>query len=148
MKKPSPAAGKKPAASKSPGRVKTSPVEKQAAEVQALVSSIPHNRNKAREIGHEHAVNPSEGFSMPVSEDASASTLSETNHSAKTGQGVPQGTNATIDTLDPRARGRGRAGAHDQPRRAHWRQPKLIEGRPARPHAARGLHPPREDHSL
>ena len=36
----------------------------------------------------------------------------------------------------------------DQPGRAGRRQPVLAQGRAARPDAARGLHPPREDHPL
>ena len=41
----------------------------------------------------------------------------------------------------------GRALTH-QPGRAGRRQPELAQGRPARADAARGLHPPREDHAL
>ena len=48
----------------------------------------------------------------------------------------------------PRARRLRRAAADDEPGRAGRRQPELAEGRPARPDAARGLHPPREDHAL
>ena len=49
-----------------------------------------------------------------------------------------------------RARARRLLGprAHDQPGRADRRQPELAEGGPARPDAARGLHPAREDHAL
>ena len=48
----------------------------------------------------------------------------------------------------PRARRFDRAGADDQPGRAGRRQPELAQGRAARSDAARGLHPPREDHPL
>ena len=47
-----------------------------------------------------------------------------------------------------RARRLGRARADDQPGRADRRQPELAQGGLARPGAARGLHPPREDHPL
>ena len=41
-----------------------------------------------------------------------------------------------------------RTTADDQSGRPGWRQPELAEGRPPRADAARGLHPPREDHAL
>ena len=47
-----------------------------------------------------------------------------------------------------RARRLGRPRPHHQPGRTDRRQPELAEGGPARPRAARGLHPAREDHAL
>ena len=51
-------------------------------------------------------------------------------------------------TARPSARGFGRSGPDDQPRRSDRRQPELAQSRVARPDAAGGLHPPREDHAF
>ena len=59
---------------------------RQAAEVQALTSAMPHNAIKGKEFGRKHAVSPPVGPTVePPSTLTGASTLSETNHSAKTG---------------------------------------------------------------
>ena len=61
----------------------------QAAEIEALAAAMPHNANKRKEFGHGDAVMPpaGEAFASP-SELVSASTLSESNQSAKTQGGV------------------------------------------------------------
>jgi catalase len=83
----------------------------QAAAVQALAAAMPHNSNKGKEIGRANAVSPPQGLTAePTSAAATASTLSEANPSAKTGDGTPlSGSNATIGSLD-----RVRADAGDQ----------------------------------
>ena len=75
---------------------------RQAAAAQALAAAMPYNANKAREIGRANAVSPPEGLTArPASPAATASTLSEANASAKTGDGTgTSGTNATIGSLD------------------------------------------------
>src|SRR4030095_13169963 len=66
------------------------PLVDQAVAVQALVSGMPSNTNKAKEIGHGNAVSPPRGLTVePSSPAATASTLSESNASAKTGDGTP-----------------------------------------------------------
>lgn len=73
MKKPNPGAAKAAFAA-------------QATETQALVKSMPENSNKAREIGRANAVSPPVGLTRkPASRAVGASTLSESNPSAKTG---------------------------------------------------------------
>ena len=72
MKKPNPGAAKALAT--------------QAADTQALVRSMPDNSNKAREIGRANAVSPPVGLTRkPASRAVGASSLSESNPSAKTG---------------------------------------------------------------
>ena len=63
----------------------------QATATQALVAAMPHNANKARDFGRDNAVNPPLGLTAePASDTVSASTLSEANVSAKTGEpGAP-----------------------------------------------------------
>jgi catalase len=80
----------------------TDPLVDQAAAVQALVSGMPSNTNKPKEIGHDNAVSPPRGLTVePPSPAATASTLSEANTSAKTGAGTPpQGHNAAGGSLD------------------------------------------------
>ena len=56
--------------------------------------------------------------------------------------------NKTIGPLDRVRVDSTERRADDQPGRAGRRQPELAQGRAARPDAARGLHPPREDHPL
>jgi catalase len=58
----------------------------QAAEVDALAASMPHNASKSKEFGRANAISPAAGQTQePASNRASASTLSESNISAKTG---------------------------------------------------------------
>jgi len=61
----------------------------QAAAVDALARSMPHNANKSKEFGRDNAIAPSAGQTVePTSELVSASTLSESNLSAKTSGGA------------------------------------------------------------
>jgi len=58
----------------------------QLAAAQALVNAMPYNTGKALEFGRANAVAPPRGANVPAdSPVATASTLSETNVSAKTG---------------------------------------------------------------
>ena len=60
---------------------------RQAAELQALASAMPNNATKPNEFGRKNAVAPSTGPTVELdSALAGASTLSEVNHSAKTGE--------------------------------------------------------------
>ncbi len=80
-----------------------SPQAQQAAATQALVAAMPYNAIKAKEIGHDNAVSPPRGATAePASPAVTASTLSESNASSKTGGGSPppDGSNATTGTLD------------------------------------------------
>jgi catalase len=74
----------------------------QAADTQALVKSMPDNSNKAREIGRPNAVSPPVGMTRkPASRAVGASTLSESNLSAKTGSAKPPaGSKAAPGSLD------------------------------------------------
>ncbi len=102
------AVAKAAASRQSSGRTTPSPTQsreviaRQADATQALVTAMPFNANKAKEIGHDNAVSPPAGLTAkPSSPSVTASTLSEANASAKTGDGVPAaGTNATIGPLD------------------------------------------------
>ncbi len=72
-----------------------------AVDVNALAAAIPHNANKAGEHGRDNAISPPEGITVePPSHQATGSTLTEANASAKTGQGATPGMNATINSLD------------------------------------------------
>ncbi len=65
------------------------PATQQADAVEALVRSMPHNANTSKEFGRDNAISPAAGQTVePTSELASASTLSESNLSAKTGGGA------------------------------------------------------------
>ena len=67
----------------------------QANATQALVAAMPHNANKALDFGRDNAVNPPLGMTVaPTSNTVSASTLSEANASAKTGEPAAPGTHA------------------------------------------------------
>ena len=80
---------------------KPSPAQQQAAAVQALAAGMPHNANKASDFGHANALAPPRGVTVPAPTLASASTLSESQASAKTGDAAPpRGHNATIASLD------------------------------------------------
>ena len=62
---------------------------RQAAEVQGLSAAMPHNDIKGKEFGRKNAVAPPAGQTVePSSALATASTLSEANHSSKTGNGA------------------------------------------------------------
>jgi catalase len=97
----------KPAAPNAGGRHPAQPdqaraIEAQGAEAQALAAAMPCNTGKAREIGREDAIAPSRGATPSVADPlASASTLSESNASAKTGEGSPaRGRSASSGALD------------------------------------------------
>lgn len=82
-------------------------VAQQAAAVEALASSMQHNVNKRKEFGRDNAITPPAGQTVaPSSALASASTLSETNPSAKSGDGTTAGSAAAPGVLD-RARSYG-----------------------------------------
>jgi catalase len=69
-------------------------VENQTAAVQKLAAAMPHNGIKRKEFGRDDAVSPPAGPAIePSSRLASASTVSESNVSAKTG-GRPTGEDA------------------------------------------------------
>ncbi len=77
-------------------------VQAQLAQAQALAVAMPFNAIKALEIGREGAISPPRGPTPAVQAPAaSASTLSEGNPSAKTGQGPPEpGRSASPGSLD------------------------------------------------
>ena len=113
MKKPakpaSDAVASKAAARSTSGRPAAPPrdtardaLAEQAQATQALVEAMPWNANKALEIGRDNAVHPPAGLQAePASAAVTASTLSESNPSDKTGSGTPPiGVNATIGSLD------------------------------------------------
>ncbi|MDP2021135.1 MAG: catalase [Hydrogenophaga sp.] len=65
-------------------RPKSPPQAEQRAAAQALAAAMPHNANKALDLGRENAVTPPPGATVSSdSPTASASTLSEVNVSAK-----------------------------------------------------------------
>lgn len=72
----------------------------QADGTQALVASMPHNANKALDFGRDNALNPPVGVTAAsLSATVSASTLSETNVTAKTGDPAPPGGHASDGQL-------------------------------------------------
>ena len=78
------------------------PQAEQAAAAQALVASMPFNASKLFEHGRVNATEPPEGVVCePAIPSVTASTLTETTASEKTGSGQPRvGMNATIGPLD------------------------------------------------
>ncbi len=86
-------AGSKAAARKTTARPtappenSSDPLTHQAAATHALVAAMPANTNKALEVGRANAVSPPKGLTAePTDPSVGASTLSESNASAKTGQ--------------------------------------------------------------
>ena len=74
---------------------------RQAAETQALAAAMPHNASKASEFGRKHALAPPTGQTVePASALATASTLSEANHSTKTGDGEDHSSADDAGALD------------------------------------------------
>ncbi len=74
---------------------------KKMAQVQDLAAALPENATKAAEHGFANGIRPPEGQrAEAASRLATGSTLSEQNRSPKTGSVAPEGTNATIDSLD------------------------------------------------
>ncbi len=61
------------------------PLVQKAAATQALVASMPFNSNKPLEYQRESSYEPPEGLHSDAPADVTASTLSETNTTAKTG---------------------------------------------------------------
>ena len=77
----------------------TDALAQQAAVVDALAASMPHNANKSKEFGRDNAIMPPVGETVePASELASASTLSEANVSAKTGGSAASLDRARVDS--------------------------------------------------
>ena len=77
-----------------------SPVMQQARDTQALVAAMPHNANKSLECGRDNALAPPPGLTAePASDLVSASTLSEVNDSAKTGDAAVPGLHANDGQL-------------------------------------------------
>ncbi|HRQ59384.1 MAG TPA: catalase [Azoarcus taiwanensis] len=90
----------KPMAAKKRPTPATDAVAQQAADVDALARSMPHNANKSKEVGRGNAVSPPPGQTVePSSVLASASTVSETNQSGKTGDGATGGADAAPGAL-------------------------------------------------
>ncbi|MDO9096162.1 MAG: catalase [Rubrivivax sp.] len=77
------------------GSANADPVAEQAQGTQALVAAMPHSTHKARDFGRDQALAPARGATAETTAVAvSASTVSESNVSAKTGQPVPPGARA------------------------------------------------------
>ena len=77
------------------------PPTQKAIDTQAVVQGMPANSNKPLEYGESQALTAPQGLSVePPSRLPGASTLSESNFSAKTGSVALEGVNATIDSLD------------------------------------------------
>ncbi|MDY0035899.1 MAG: hypothetical protein RBS05_08335, partial [Zoogloea oleivorans] len=99
MKKtdPQPMAARKPTPAIDPGAADA--LAQQATAVEALAASMPYNANKSKEFGRDNAISPSAGQTQePNSDLASASTLSETNISAKTGGDAASLDRARVDS--------------------------------------------------
>ncbi|MDP3134901.1 MAG: catalase, partial [Burkholderiaceae bacterium] len=120
------------------GSVNADPVAEQAQGTQALVAAMPHSTHKALDFGREQALSPPRGAtaeSKAVS--VSASTVSESNVSAKTGQPVPPGARALDGSVaQARIDGSGQAlttnqgvasADHQKSLKAGLRGPTLLE---------------------
>ena len=137
------------APARAPARSSNDPAVRRAAETNDTAQAMPFNAGKSAEYSDSAAdIEPVEGQHVPAPELVTGSTLSETTPSDKTGSGAISGEQPDQRTARPRARQLGRTAPHDQPGRADRRQSEFAQGRAARPDAARGLHPPREDHAL
>ncbi len=121
--------------------------EMQRAATEIVAEAFPFNAAKPSEYGKASA-EPQMGQNVEPLDPVGASTLSEKNASAKDRRATDARHESGRGTARPSARGFGRPRADDQPRRADRRQPELAQSRVARPDAARGLHPPREDHAF
>ncbi len=72
-----------------------------AVQTGRLVEAMPFNPNKAGEHGFENGLSPEPGASVEAeSRLPTGSTLSEINHSEKTGSVATEGVNWTIESLD------------------------------------------------
>ena len=93
--KSAPGRAPKNAAAGHPNAVEESLVTAQSKATEAMVSAMPVNTNKTFEFGRENALHPPTGLTVkPTSDSTSASTLSEQNYSAKTGQAGTPGLHA------------------------------------------------------
>lgn len=85
--------------------------QQQQRDTESMAASVPHNANKAREHGFENGIDPPRGATVePASRWPGASTLSEVNHSEKTGAPAVESLNASIEPLQG-----VRTDASDQP---------------------------------
>ena len=77
-------------------------MEAQRAQAQALAAAMPFNPIKARELGRDNAISPPRGVTPSADAPAAlASTLSEANATAKTGEGMPvPGRSASAGALE------------------------------------------------
>ena len=119
------------------------------AATQELTAAMPYNTNKALEYG-EVSATPEKGQAVePPDPGVTGSTLTEDTSSDKTGAGEPQlGFNPANKSLDRvRVDSSGRALTTNQGVPVGG-QPEFVKSRIARPGAAGGLHPPREDHAF
>ena len=130
----------------------SNPALTQTNATQALVAAMPHNANKALDFGRDNAVNPPLGMTAaPTSDTVSASTLSEGNASAKTGEPAAPGAHAIDGRLaQARVDGSGQVLTTNQGVAIADNQNSLKAGLrgPARACAAGRLHPARKDHPL
>src|SRR6185369_11719974 len=79
------------------------PLARHAAEIQDFAAQTPHNPLKPREFGRKNAVSPSRGVAIaPPSPQVSASTLSEANKTAKTGDAAKGTAAALSGALGPK----------------------------------------------
>ena len=93
--KPTPVRGNGKSVTRGKTSEQANAVMEQALATQALVSATPANANKSIEYGRDAALNPPEGLTADSpSETVSASTLSEANDSAKTGEAGQPGLHA------------------------------------------------------
>ena len=117
---------------------KSDPRLEQAKATQALVAAIPHNANKALDFGRDNAIAPAIGLTAETPlPSVSASTLSESNDSAKTGIQAAPGSHAVDGSIaQARVDGSGQAlttnqgvqiGDNQNSLKAGLRGPTLIE---------------------
>jgi catalase len=77
------------------------PAVTKAVQTGQLAEGMPFNANKAGEHGFDNGVNVAPGVTVdPASRLPTGSTLSEENHSEKTGSVAAEGVNWTIESLD------------------------------------------------
>lgn len=98
-----------PATPPAPGNSPTKGVQR-AAAVGSTAGKMPYNPTKPAEHGHENALNPPQGATVPTARNATASTLSEENENEKYGQPATRGINAAGGSLN-----RVRADSEGQP---------------------------------
>ncbi len=87
--------------SKAPPHPSADPAVQKMVQTQDMAVAMPFNSTKPYEHGFSNALHPRPGDTVaPASRLPTGSTLSEENGSIKTGSVVPEGLNATIETLD------------------------------------------------